>query len=355
MDIVLLDYLLRLFALIANLYPNLLLENVKDFIKSFLLKELNPEIENESLRLFYEYYQMYSDSRNDPDHPDNIQTLIQTIQQIEYDIPRKQKFQILLRLLFFEKFLLQYPIISNKSQLEFKDILTLVIENFSINEQEYLNCRGFIRDKLYAVPQKNRILVVDNNRRTDLISNYLHRENLAGQLYFLYIDSIHTLLFNYKGTCSLMLNNQSVFSNHIYFFHKGSSLKGDGIDPIYYNQVVRRFQCDNLTTLRVEVEDIEFTFNKSNNGIHRLSTIFESGQLIGIIGRSGVGKSTLINILIGNIKPQKGAITINGLNLQQDTKKLDGLIGYVPQDDLLIEELSVFTNLYLNAQLCKNR
>ena len=78
----------------------------------------------------------------------------------------------------------------------------------------------------------------------------------------------------------------------------------------------------------------------------------ESKQLIGIIGRSGVGKSTLINLLIGNIRPQSGKITINGLELDRDSQKLDGLIGYVPQDDLLIEELSVFTNLSLNAKLC---
>src|ERR1035437_6643932 len=173
MDIVLLDYLLRLFAVIANLYPTLLFENVKDFIKSFLLKELNPEIEAESLQLFYEYYQMYADHKNAPDHPDNLQTLIQTIQQIECDIPQKPKFQILLRLLFFEKFLLQYSII-RKNHLDFKEILNLVIQNFNISEIEYLNCRCFIGDTLYKVPQKDRLFIIDDKRNFELDINFLH-------------------------------------------------------------------------------------------------------------------------------------------------------------------------------------
>jgi len=346
-----LDYLLRLFAVIANLYPTLLFENVKDFIKSFLLKELNPEIEAESLQLFYEYYQMYADHKHAPDHPDNFQTLIQTIQQIECDIPKKPKFQILLRLLFFEKFLLQYSII-RKNHLDFKEILNLVVENFSINEIEYLNCRSFIDNTLYKVPQKDRLFIIADKRNIQVDLNFLHRDNFHGQLFFLYVESINTILFNYKGTGSFILNNKALFSNHIYFFHKGDVIKGNDTEPVYYNQVIRRFQCDNISNLTVELKDVEFTFKNSNNGIHRLSVVLESEQLIGIIGRSGVGKSTLINILIGNIKAPKGSITISGLDLHEDKEKLDGLIGYVPQDDLLIEELTVFTNLFLNAQLC---
>jgi ABC-type multidrug transport system ATPase subunit len=73
-----------------------------------------------------------------------------------------------------------------------------------------------------------------------------------------------------------------------------------------------------------------------------------------MMGRSGAGKSTLINILNGSIKPQKGAITINGYDLYNEQEYLERIIGYVPQDDLLIEDLSVFSNLYINAQLCYN-
>ena len=59
------------------------------------------------------------------------------------------------------------------------------------------------------------------------------------------------------------------------------------------------------------------------------------------MGGSGSGKSTLLNVLNGNYKPTTGQIKINGVDLYQNPEKLNGVIGFVPQDDLLIEELTV--------------
>src|SRR5690606_30210444 len=79
-----------------------------------------------------------------------------------------------------------------------------------------------------------------------------------------------------------------------------------------------------------------------------------SGKLIGIMGASGSGKSTLLNVLNGSYKPSAGAVKINGLDIHNPSNKdkIEGVIGYVSQDDLLIEELSVFQNIYYNAKLC---
>src|SRR5690554_7485710 len=87
-------------------------------------------------------------------------------------------------------------------------------------------------------------------------------------------------------------------------------------------------------------------------GIHPFSFTGRSGQLVGIIGGSGTGKSTLLNVLNGNFKLSSGRILINGYDLHKDKEELRGLIGYVPQDDLLKEELTVFENLWFNARLC---
>jgi len=78
----------------------------------------------------------------------------------------------------------------------------------------------------------------------------------------------------------------------------------------------------------------------------------ESGELLGIMGASGTGKTTLMNILNGTIKPQKGSILINGHSIYDEQINFQNIIGYVPQDDLLFEELTVFKNLYYNAKLC---
>jgi ABC-type multidrug transport system ATPase subunit len=70
------------------------------------------------------------------------------------------------------------------------------------------------------------------------------------------------------------------------------------------------------------------------------------------MGSSGSGKSTLMNILNGNERPASGKVEINGIDIHHDRKSIEGIIGYVPQHDLLIEDLTVFQNLFYAAKLC---
>jgi ABC-type multidrug transport system ATPase subunit len=78
----------------------------------------------------------------------------------------------------------------------------------------------------------------------------------------------------------------------------------------------------------------------------------KGGKLIGLMGASGSGKSTLLNVLNGSEKPSSGRVLVNDIDIHEHPERVQGVIGYVPQDDLLIEELSVFENLYYAAKLC---
>ena len=96
--------------------------------------------------------------------------------------------------------------------------------------------------------------------------------------------------------------------------------------------------------------DINFRFPNSDNGMHDLSFTLHNGELLAIMGGSGTGKTTLLSLLNGSLKPQEGCITINGHDISEPKAK--DLIGFVPQDDLLIEELTVYQNLWFTAKLC---
>ena len=100
--------------------------------------------------------------------------------------------------------------------------------------------------------------------------------------------------------------------------------------------------------------NVNLRFNNSELGIQNFNFHEESGNLVGVLGGSGVGKTTLLNVMSGITKPQSGEVTINGYNLYSDDEKvnLEGVIGFVPQDDLLIEELTVYQNLYYSAKMC---
>ncbi len=70
------------------------------------------------------------------------------------------------------------------------------------------------------------------------------------------------------------------------------------------------------------------------------------------MGASGAGKSTLLHVLNGSEKPSQGQVLINGVDIHNNPQAIEGVIGFVPQDDLLIEDLTVYENMYYAAKLC---
>ena len=177
-----------------------------------------------------------------------------------------------------------------------------------------------------------------------------------GEISFLNINSVNTYVLRYHGKEDLFLNGQLIQPGITYTFDHGSSIRGQKIDTIYYTDVAGVFSIASFSSriLFIVARNVEFRFKNSDNGLHDFNLKEESGRLIGIMGGSGVGKSTLLNVLNGNLKPQEGEILINGYNLYDEKEKqqLNGVIGFIPQDDLLLEDLTVRENLYYNARLC---
>jgi len=75
------------------------------------------------------------------------------------------------------------------------------------------------------------------------------------------------------------------------------------------------------------------------------------GEIFGFLGPNGAGKTTTINLLIGLARPDSGSIQISGINSTSDPKKIQHLIGVVPDESSLYPELSGFDNLCFCASL----
>ena len=73
----------------------------------------------------------------------------------------------------------------------------------------------------------------------------------------------------------------------------------------------------------------------------------EKGTRAGLIGTNGSGKTTLLSIMAGNLKPDSGEVWYDGKNATKDSSLFSSCVGYVPQINPLIEELSVKDNLKL--------
>lgn len=75
------------------------------------------------------------------------------------------------------------------------------------------------------------------------------------------------------------------------------------------------------------------------------------GELVAIIGGSGAGKSTVLNCLCGYLRPTQGQVFINGTDLYQNFDSLKKLIGYVPQSDIVYDDLTLHDMLLYTAKL----
>jgi ABC-type multidrug transport system ATPase subunit/ABC-type multidrug transport system permease subunit len=74
-------------------------------------------------------------------------------------------------------------------------------------------------------------------------------------------------------------------------------------------------------------------------------------EFVGLLGPSGAGKTTLLMALIGYLRPNYGRTLVNGDDLATHYDRYRGAIGYVPQEDIIHSELTVFEALYYTAKL----
>lgn len=79
--------------------------------------------------------------------------------------------------------------------------------------------------------------------------------------------------------------------------------------------------------------------------VKNISFTIEKGKIFGILGPNGAGKSTIVNILNTRVKPDKGDVIIDGVNIKDDGEIIKLIMGVVPQEIALYEELSAYENL----------
>jgi ABC-type multidrug transport system ATPase subunit len=359
MSEVILNALVQLFALIGDIHDETVITSrEKDVVKIFLSRHLNNELVVKYMRMFEEYLGIYNSERiakgsiQDRKRVSlNAMRILGICEKINEELRQNQKVYVLIQLMDFIS--LGEEITENEL-----DFLQTVSDAFNIPATEYHDIKNFIMNDIHDVKDENRLLIMDNKKESEKEEiKHIYNENLEGIIFFLYIASTNTYILRYKGTEDLYLNGQNIFTGQTYIFDHGSTLRGSGIKTVYYSEISSRisetaFKC----RISLDAQDVTFRFRNSENGIHNLNFHGECGELIGILGGSGVGKSTTLSILNGTLKPQEGKVLINGYDLYDENEKeiLKGVIGFVPQDDLLIEELTVFQNIYYNAKMCLN-
>ena len=343
--------LMQLFAIIAP--PDSNAAERRSVVGSFLKQQLNQELIDEYLKVFDEYYTLFQKKqsvkkkRNKSISVSSVK-ILKICTQINDELTQKQKVIVVLRLLEFIKS--DFEEITEQ-ELEF---VYTVADTFYIDLEEYNRLKAFVLYSFDEVPNSTRVIIIDSNKEFEHKKvKHMHIPSLEGQIRIFSVGSANMYLLRYLGESEITLNGIILRQDKVYVLNQGSSLRSSKIKPIYYSDIISLYHYNESDTkISFEIKNIEYRFKNGGIGLNDMSFCEESGKLVGIMGASGAGKSTLLNVLNGTSKPTSGAVLINGINIYEESDKIEGLIGNVSQDDLLIEELTVFQNLYYNAKLC---
>jgi ABC-type multidrug transport system ATPase subunit len=342
--------LMQLFAIVAKQDEGVEKTQV-EYVKNFLQQQITAEKVSEYFGLFEEHAGLKSTGKEEKKKnrltsvKDSVR-ILGLCKKINKTLTQKQKVVSLVRL---------FEIIN--ADRKFSDqrmaILNTVAEVFNISNEEFKSVELFvIKNDPKELDDANILIVNDKQERYEEAKR-IHTKQLDTNIFILRVKSVDLYFLRYTGIQDLFLNGLPINNTRIYLFANGSTVKLPKGAPIYYSDVVSNFMAD-ITSSRISftTRDVSFQFPNGNLGLRNVAFSEGHGRLMGIMGASGAGKTTLLNVLSGIDAPSNGEVFINGRNLHTEKEELEGVIGLIPQDDLLIEELTVFENLYYSAKLC---
>jgi len=356
--------LMQLFAIIVKQDEGVE-ESEITYVKNFLTQQLNAEDVEEYLSLFYSRAGLaVGEIKDDDDDDDGVGgkkklkltsvrdsvRILGLCKKINKKLNQKQKIVVLVRL---------FELVN--SNRKFSDqrmaIINTVAEVFNITKEEFESIETFVITDDIKKLDNSSVLILNHKDNICEQSKQIKTEEFDGSIFILRIKSVDLYFLRYTGNQNVYLNGLPLNNRRIYLFAIGSTVKLPKGKPVYYSDVVANYLADTTSSkLSFVVDHVSFRFPNGDLGLRNINFAEEHGKLIGIMGASGAGKTTMLNVLSGISEPSEGEIRINGISFHKEHEKVEGVIGYIPQDDLLIEELTVFQNLYYSAKLCfKNK
>jgi ABC transport system ATP-binding/permease protein len=220
----------------------------------------------------------------------------------------------------------------------------------SVAEETILLCRSETVPELLT---DNFLLVTPSAPAVQLQCHWLVRPDFNGSFKVLYLGDSGSYFLKAAPDVHLTLDSVPAPADTFHPLSPGAIVRDSRGCAIFYSEIASAFQETNVATdLVFKGEHVDFKYSGTENGLHDFTFCQRGGRLVGVMGGSGAGKSTLLGILNGQRRPDSGRVFVSGIDLHREPQRLDGVIGYVPQDDLLFEDLSVFDNLYFSACLC---
>jgi ABC transport system ATP-binding/permease protein len=352
--------LMQLFAIIAKVdeVPENDSESVeiqstkgKEIIRSFLKTELSSADVNKYLSIFDDFListrgRIYSKKKDQKRTSLHSVKILRICSQVNTELTQRQKIIVLIRILEF----IHRDDFTTGNELKF---VQTVSDTFNVSQKEFETLVAFVNSNgKEIVDETGHIYYCSKDLGSLKLAKSGFVDGLDSPIHFVNIESVKTIFFRYHGKDELYINGKYVVGDKVHVLNVGSTLRTGKSTQIFYSDLISKLSsAEEHEQISFKALNIEHSFKSGKPALREISIQSTQAKMIGVMGGSGSGKTTLLNILNGKIKPTSGKVEINGIDLHSNQQLLEGVVGNVNQDDLLIEELSVFENLFFSAKL----
>jgi len=338
----LLNGILNLFAIQAAMHPATDWARARMFLERYLRQHLllsQPEI---YLGLYDAALALHQDSET----AQLLESAAKVAGALRSKLPRFEQFVFLMRFV-------ELSDQAGEDQTA-RQVAHVVAERLDIAgtvaEETTLLCRAELRPELLT---GNFLVVTPGSPAGQLRCHLLLRPDFRGSFKVLHLRGPDSYFLKASPEASLTLDSVPLATDTFQLLSPGAVVRDPQGYAIFHSEIASAFLDihPRASGLVFRGEHVHFLYPGTDKGLHDFSFCQPGGRLVGVMGGSGAGKSTLLGILNGQRRPDSGRVLVAGIDLHREPQRLEGVIGYVPQDDLLFEDLTVFENLYFSGCL----
>ena len=232
---------------------------------------------------------------------------------------------------------------------------TLYLSTYRLNTNRILDLING-KEKLQKITVDSGIVSLGRSPLSDIV---IDNPNISLNHAKIIKENGLYFIYDLKSTNGTFVNDTLVSS-------KSQIVDGDKITLGLYSFIYKEEDNENLSLInldnrgfRVDIKNITLKVTTKDEEkktiiktlLDDISLTIYPGEMVGLMGLSGAGKTTLLKILSGYSKPTKGEIFINGQDLYENYNRIKNFIGYVPQDDIVHAELTVYEALFYSSKL----
>jgi ABC transport system ATP-binding/permease protein len=347
----LLKAIIQLFAIVTR---ERVTDEERNNIKEFLALHLNRDAIKFYLNLFDEFIKNnqapISDAPGALDEEtqqfvDDWAKIMQITKKVNQALTTQQKLVLIIKII-------ELVYADNEISERQGNLIFYIGQALKVSRNEVKELRDFVTGQDIDELASKNVLIIDEGYDEKVHPGpRIVEKNMTGLIAILKLSDSYFI--KYLGISVIYLNSIPLKSRRVDVFPTGSTIRGDKIDSIYYSDIVGKFLVgEQRARITFSADHLFYHFKSGKAALQNINLAEEGGKLIGIMGASGSGKSTLLNVLNGAEEPSSGRVLVNGIDIHKYPQKVEGVIGYIPQDDLLMEDLTVFQNLYYAARLC---